>query len=83
MTRIVLLGGGFAGVEAIRGLERELGHRADIEILLVSDRIRKPMQVALDWGLARHFPRDSTIIRPPSRCPICGQAARVQERDVA
>jgi phosphoribosylformylglycinamidine cyclo-ligase len=34
-------------------------------------------------GRARIFPRDSTIIRPPSRCPICGQAARVQERDVA
>lgn len=34
---------------------------------------RKQLQVALDWWLARHFPRDSAIIRQPSRCPICAQ----------
>jgi NADH dehydrogenase len=38
MTRIVVLGGGFGGMEAIRVLERRLGDRADVEILLVSDR---------------------------------------------
>ena len=38
MTRIVVLGGGFAGTEAIRGLEARLGGRDDIEILLISDR---------------------------------------------
>jgi len=38
MTRIVVLGGGFAGLEAIRVLERGLGQRADVELLLVSDR---------------------------------------------
>jgi NADH dehydrogenase len=38
VTRIVVLGGGFAGLEAIRVLERRLGRRADVEILLVSDR---------------------------------------------
>jgi len=38
MTRIVVLGGGFAGLEAIRVLERRLGGRADIELLLISDR---------------------------------------------
>jgi NADH dehydrogenase len=37
MTRIVVLGGGFAGVEAIAVLDRALGGRADIELLLVSD----------------------------------------------
>ena len=36
--RIVVLGGGFAGMEAIRVLEQRLHHRADVEILLVSDR---------------------------------------------
>jgi NADH:quinone reductase (non-electrogenic) len=37
MRRIVVLGGGFAGLEAIRGLERAFRSRPDIEILLVSD----------------------------------------------
>jgi NADH dehydrogenase len=38
VTRIVVLGGGFAGVEATRVLERKLGGRSDVEILLVSDK---------------------------------------------
>lgn len=38
MTRIVVLGGGFAGLEAMRVLERRLGGRPDVELLLVSDR---------------------------------------------
>src|SRR5712691_12706837 len=38
VTRIVVLGGGFAGLEAVRVLERRLGHRDDVELLLVSDR---------------------------------------------
>jgi NADH dehydrogenase len=36
--RIVVLGGGFAGLEAIQVLERRLGRRPDVELLLVSDR---------------------------------------------
>jgi NADH dehydrogenase len=36
---------------------------------------RKQLQVALDWWLATIFPRDSAIMRPPARCPICGRAA--------
>lgn len=32
---------------------------------------RKQLQVAFDWSLAQHFPRDSAIMRPPARCPIC------------
>ena len=38
MTRIVVLGGGFGGIEAIRVLERRLGRRTDVELLLVSDK---------------------------------------------
>jgi NADH dehydrogenase len=38
VTRIVVLGGGFAGLEAMRVLERRLGGRPDVELLLVSDR---------------------------------------------
>jgi NADH dehydrogenase len=37
VTRIVVLGGGFAGLEAMRGLERRLGARPDVELVLVSD----------------------------------------------
>ena len=37
MTRIVILGGGFGGTEAMRRLERQLGGRSDVELLLVSD----------------------------------------------
>jgi NADH dehydrogenase len=36
--RIVVLGGGFAGMEAVRVLERRLRRRRDVEILLISDR---------------------------------------------
>jgi NADH dehydrogenase len=37
--------------------------------------LRKQIQVALDWSLARVFPRDSIIMRPAALCPICaGQA---------
>jgi len=38
VTRIVVLGGGFGGLEAIRVLDKRLGHRSDIELLLISDK---------------------------------------------
>ena len=38
MTRIVVLGGGFGGMEAIRVLEKRLRHRRDVELLLISDK---------------------------------------------
>jgi NADH dehydrogenase len=46
---------------------------------------RKQLQVALDWGMAQIFPRDSTIMRPVSRCPVCGRhtTPRSRERDAA
>jgi NADH dehydrogenase len=37
VTRIVVVGGGFGGIEAIRRLERRLGGRPDVELLLISD----------------------------------------------
>ncbi len=33
--------------------------------------LRKQLQVALDWSLARVFPRDSAMMRPATRCPVC------------
>ena len=33
--------------------------------------LRKQIQVALDWTLTRVFPRDSAIMRPAARCPVC------------
>jgi NADH dehydrogenase len=45
---------------------------------------RKQLQVALDWWLATIFPRDSGIMRPPARCPICARAAAAAgEREAA
>ena len=46
---------------------------------------RKQLQVALDWGMAQVFPRDSTIMRAVTRCPVCGRhvAAGTRERDAA
>jgi NADH:ubiquinone reductase (H+-translocating) len=38
VTRIVVLGGGFAGVETIRCLDKMFRHRPDVDITLVSDR---------------------------------------------
>ena len=32
---------------------------------------RKQLQVALDWGLVQFFPRDTAMMRRPSRCPVC------------
>jgi NADH dehydrogenase len=37
--------------------------------------LRKQVQVALDWSLARVFPRDSAMMRPAARCPICARTA--------
>lgn len=38
MTRVVVLGGGFAGLETLRCLEEGLGSRTDVELTLVSDQ---------------------------------------------
>jgi NADH dehydrogenase len=45
--------------------------------------LRKQVQVALDWSLTRVFPRDSAIMRRPSRCPICAHLPGSDERDAA
>ena len=37
MTRVVVLGGGFAGVECTKQLQRSLGRRADVEIIMISE----------------------------------------------
>lgn len=45
---------------------------------------RKQLQVAVDWSLARIFPRDSAIMRPVVGCPLCAApAAADTERDAA
>jgi NADH dehydrogenase len=36
---------------------------------------RKQLQVAIDWSLVKFFPRDSAIMRPTPRCPICHRPA--------
>ncbi len=35
--------------------------------------LKKQLQVALDWSLASLFPRDTSIIRRPTRCRLCQQ----------
>ena len=34
--------------------------------------LKKQLQVAIDWSLAVIFPRDTTIVRRPRRCRLCG-----------
>jgi len=45
--------------------------------------VRKQLQVALDWSLAQFFPRDSAIMRPVRRCPVCAHGVVPQERSAA
>jgi NADH dehydrogenase len=45
--------------------------------------VRKQLQVAVDWGLARYFPRDSAIMRRPRRCPICAPAGAPRAQGAA
>lgn len=45
--------------------------------------LRKQLQVALDWGLARLFPRDSAMMRRPSRCPVCAHGGGSKEYHAA
>jgi NADH dehydrogenase len=45
--------------------------------------LRKQIQVAIDWSLTRIFPRDSAIMRPASRCPVCHRLASHAERGAA
>jgi NADH dehydrogenase len=45
--------------------------------------VRKQIQVAVDWSLAQLFPRDSAIMRPATRCPVCRHLPRSAEREVA
>jgi NADH dehydrogenase len=45
--------------------------------------VRKQIQVALDWSLAQLFPRDSAMMRQPSRCAICAHAVPARDRDAA
>jgi NADH:quinone reductase (non-electrogenic) len=45
--------------------------------------LRKQLQVALDWSLTRVFPRDSAIMRQPSRCAVCAHVAGPGTRDAA
>ena len=40
---------------------------------------RKQVQVALDWALARWFPRDSAIMREPPRCALCVHVPRARQ----
>ncbi|MGH7313624.1 MAG: NAD(P)/FAD-dependent oxidoreductase, partial [Candidatus Rokuibacteriota bacterium] len=45
--------------------------------------VRKQLQVALDWSLARVFPRDSAMMRPATRCPICHELRAARESHAA
>ena len=41
--------------------------------------LRKQIQAVIDWSLAPIFPRDSAIVRPTPRCPLCGRVAQRRE----
>jgi NADH dehydrogenase len=45
--------------------------------------LRKQLQVALDWSLARVFPRDSAMMRPATRCAVCRAHRAARESHAA
>jgi NADH:ubiquinone reductase (H+-translocating) len=45
--------------------------------------VRKQLQVALDWSLARFFPRDSAMMRPATRCAVCHEHRAARESHAA
>jgi NADH dehydrogenase FAD-containing subunit len=82
MLTICVVGGGYTGVELIA--ERQDFFESYSLHLYKLVGLRKQVQVALDWALARFFPRDSAIMRQPPRCAVCASHARSScERDVA
>ena len=86
MTRIVVLGGGFGGIEAMRVLERRLGHRDDVELLLISDKnylLFTPLlpQVASSLVEPRHIVQPIRDIRGAGRFRF--RRDRVERIDLA
>ena len=86
MTRIVVLGGGFGGIEAMRVLERKLGHRDDVELLLISDKnylLFTPLlpQVASSLVEPRHIVQPIRDIRGAGRFRF--RRDRVERIDLA
>jgi hypothetical protein len=82
MLTICVVGGGYTGVELIARLQDVFESYPLHLYKLVG--LRKQVQVALDWALARFFPRDSAIMRQRPRCAVCASHARSScERDVA
>jgi NADH:ubiquinone reductase (H+-translocating) len=86
VTRIVVLGGGFGGIEAIRVLEKRLGHRHDVEILLISDQnylLFTPLlpQVASSLVEPRHIVQPIRDIRGARRFRF--RRDRVERIDLA
>src|SRR5205823_1895401 len=72
LMRIVVLGGGFAGMETVRVLERRLRDRPDVELLLISDRnylLFTPLlpQVASSMVEPRHIVQPLRDIRGSGR----------------
>lgn len=82
--RIVVLGGGFAGVTTARRLEQRLARRTDVEIVLVSDGnylLFTPMLVGVAAGTlqARHISAPLRACCPRTVC----HRARVEAVDLA
>ena len=86
MTRIVVLGGGFGGMEAIRVLDRRLRRRTDVELLLISDKnyvLFTPLlpQVASSLVEPRHIVQPIRDIRGTRRFRF--RRDRVERIDLA
>src|SRR5687768_18547069 len=80
MTRVVVLGGGFAGVETVSALEKGLRGRTDVEITLVSDRSYLLFTPLLPQA-------GSSLVEPrhliqPIRAPRGGRAFRLRRHRV-
>src|SRR5207302_11479096 len=86
LMRIVVLGGGFAGMETVRVLERGLRDRPEVELLLISDRnylLFTPLlpQVASSMVEPRHIVQPLRDIRGSGRFRF--RRDRVERIDLA
>jgi NADPH-dependent 2,4-dienoyl-CoA reductase/sulfur reductase-like enzyme len=70
IPRVVVVGAGFAGHQAARGLLRRLGGRADVVVVLDALLPRQTVQLGLVRGTAVPLDADTDARADPPRTPV-------------